>query len=111
VGNAHGKNLCCLAANMDSHEAVAVWQGLLVEEEGIFPWPGGIIDLNYGLCFAFSGCKPEEDVKIAREMRNHYVMLLDRIGQAMLLDARKRGEDDAEDPSDRFTRRLDLNAF
>lgn len=103
IANAHGKNLVCLHTGMDSHEAVRTWQGT-IDIEGAFPWGGAVIDTHYGVCIGVSGFREDEDLMVARAIRNFIVMHLDRAGQAWLDDARARGEDDAADPADRFTR-------
>lgn len=103
IQNAHGKNLVCLHTGMDSHEAVRTWQGT-IDIEGVFPWGGAVIDTHYGVCVGVSGFREDEDLMVARAIRNFIVMHLDRAGQAWLDDARARGADDAEDPADRFTR-------
>ncbi len=101
--NAHGKNIACLTAGMDSHEAVRLYQGALAEIEGIFPWGGGVIDSHYGVIVGVSGFKEDEDILLARTIRNFIVMWMDRHGQAYLDDARRRGEPDGETGRDRFT--------
>lgn len=108
--NAHGKNLVCLATGMDSHEAVRLYQGALRNVDGAFPWGGAIIDKAYGIIVGVSGFKEDEDILFARTIRNYLVMLMDREGQSVLDNARSGGEDDATDPSDRFTRRIDGEA-
>ncbi len=102
--NAHGKNLICLETGMDSHEAVRLWQGLVAQIEGAFPWGGAIIDLHYGLVIGTSGFKEDEDLLFSRTVRNRVVMMLDRAGAVHLDDARVRGEQEGEAGADRFTR-------
>lgn len=102
--NAHGKNLICLETGMDSHEAVRLWQGLVAQIEGAFPWGGAIIDLHYGLIIGTSGFKEDEDLLFSRTVRNRVVMMLDRAGTVHLDDARSRGEQEGEAGADRFTR-------
>lgn len=102
--NAHGKNLAAIAAGMDSHEAVRLWQGALSKIEGVFPWGGAVIDLHYGICVGVSGFAEDEDILFARTIRNYLVKLLDREGQTMLDDARERGQQEGDAAADRFTR-------
>lgn len=102
--NASSKNVICRETGMDSHEAVAVWQGLLAQLAGAYPSPGAIIDLAYGLIVGTSGFEGDEDLLFSRTIRNWLVMRLDRLGEAVLQDARVRGDQDGEAGADRFTR-------
>ncbi|MBI2798112.1 hypothetical protein HYX70_02290 [Candidatus Saccharibacteria bacterium] len=104
IANAKGKCEACFATGKDSHEAVRTWQGMLNGVDGIFPWGGAIIDTDYGICVGVSGFREDEDLMVARAIRNFIVMLLDRKGQNYIDETRARGKDDAPDPSDRFTR-------
>lgn len=104
IANARGKNLVCTSTGLDSHEAVRVWQGKLAMIDGVFPWGGAVIDEHYGLCIGFSGCKEDEDILIARDVRNWLIMHADRVGEALLKDARDRGEQEGRAGADRFTR-------
>lgn len=104
--NAHGKSLVCLNTGMDSHEAVRLHQGSLRNIDGAFPWGGAIID--HGIIVGVSGFKEDEDILLARTILNRLVMLLNREGEAILAEARERGEHwSGGDPSVddyRFTR-------
>lgn len=102
--NAHGKILACLVTGRDSHEAVRLYQGVLANYEGIFPWGGAVIDQAYGIVVGTSGGKEDEDILVSRTIRNFLVMHLDRLGQAQLDDAHTRGEQEGEAGADRFTR-------
>jgi hypothetical protein len=108
IDNAHGKNLICVATKMDSHEAVRLWQGLVRQIEGAFPWGGAVIDLHYGLIIGTSGFKEDEDILFSRAVRNFVVMHLDREGTGVLTDARDRGEQKGDAAADRFTRGIVL---
>lgn len=105
VDNADGKNIICLGTGLDSHEAVRLWQGLVRQLEGAFPWGGAVIDLHYGLIVGTSGFKEDEDILVSRTVRNRIVMLLDREGDHILNDARERGEQEGVAGADRFTKR------
>jgi hypothetical protein len=102
--NAHGKNLICLVTQMDSHEAVRLWPGLVSQITGAYPWGGAVIDLAYGLIIGTSGFKEDEDLLFSRTIRNYVVMLLDRGGDDVITDARQRGAQRGTDGIDRFTR-------
>ena len=106
VDNGQKKNLVSLETGMDSLVAVRLHPGLIVGLKTGFPWGGAVIDTVYGILVGPSGFREDEDVNFARTIRDRVVMLLNRQGQAMLDDARNRGKDDAEDPSDRFIRPL-----
>lgn len=108
IANASGKNLICLETNMDSHEAIATWPGLVRQIKGAFPWPGAVIDLHYGLCIGTSGFDGDEDLMFSRAIRNFIVMHLDREGKLVLDDAAARGELEGEAGADRFTRGMSL---
>lgn len=103
--NVDGKNLICLETKMDSHEAIRLWPGLVAHLDGAFPWEGAIIDPVYGLIIGTSGFKGDEDLLFSRTVRNRIAMLLDRLGDTVLGDARVRGEQLGEAGADRFTRR------
>ena len=104
VDNADGKNIVCLGTGLDSHEAVRLWQGLVRQLEGAFPWGGAVIDTDYGLIIGTSGFKEDEDILVSRTVRNWIVMMLDREGEDVLTDARDRGEQPNEAGADRFTK-------
>jgi len=106
ITNADGKNAICLETGMDSHEAVRVWQGLVSQIDGAFPWGGAIIDPNYGLIIGTSGFKEDEDIFVSRTARNRLVMMCDRGGDSVINDARERGEQPMPDGADRFTTAL-----
>ena len=89
LANAHGKNLICLETGMDSHEAVRLWQGLVKQIRGAFPWGGAVIDPAYGLIVGTSGFKEDEDILFSRTIRNRLVMLLDREGDDVIDDTRQ----------------------
>lgn len=102
--NAKGKNLICLATGMDSYEAVRTYPGLVARIEGAFPWGGAVIDTRYGIIVGVSGFKEDEDVLFARTILGRIVMLVNRAGNEVLIDARKRGEQAGQAGADRFTR-------
>lgn len=107
MDNAEGKIRICLKSGMDSHEAIRVWQGTLLDLENAFPWGGAVIDTHYGLIVGVSGFEEDEDILFARTIRNWVVKRMDRIGQARLEAARQRGElwsDDGSVDDYRFTR-------
>jgi hypothetical protein len=103
VENAHGKSVICLETGTDSHEAVRVWQGLVAELDGAYPWGGAVIDLHYGLVVSTSGFEEDEDILFSRTVRNFIVMWMDRDGQRQLDAARARGELPIPEGIDRFT--------
>ncbi len=102
--NAKGKNLICLATGLDSLVAVRTYPGLVAQIEGAFPWGGAVIDACYGIIVGVSGFKEDEDILFARTILNRVIMLLDRDGEAVLADARTRGEQTGQAGADRFTR-------
>jgi hypothetical protein len=101
--NAHRKNLISAETGLDSHEAVRLWQGLLVQLEGGYPYGGAIIDVRYGLLIGTSGFEEDEDILFSRTIRHRIAMLMDREGSAALIDARRRGQREGELGADRFT--------
>lgn len=102
--NAKGKNLICLATGMDSYEVVRTYPGLVARIEGAFPWGGAVIDTRYGIIVGVSGFKEDEDILFARTILGRVVMLVDRAGNEVLIDARKRGEQAGQAGADRFTK-------
>ncbi len=102
--NAKGKNLICLTTGLDSYEAVRMYPGLVTQIDGAFPWGGAVIDTRYGIIVGVSGFKEDEDILFAKTILNRLVMLLDRDGNDVLIDARKRGEQAGQAGADRFTR-------
>jgi len=101
--NAHRKNLISAETGMDSHEAVRLWPGLLVQLEGGYPYGGAVIDIPYGLLIGTSGFEEDEDLMFSRAIRNCIVMLMDREGNEQLIDARRRGQRAGELGAERFT--------
>lgn len=104
VENAGGKNKICIFTGIDSHEAVRLYQGLVGRIHGAFPWGGAIIDLVYGIIIGTSGFKEDEDILFSRTIRNRTVMQMDREGELVIMDARRRGDQEGEAAADRFTR-------
>ena len=86
--DAHGMNQVCLITGMDSHEAIATWQGLLIGRgDEICALGGAVIDVHYGLCVAVNGLRNElQCLFVARMIRNLIVMAFDMAGIVELQD-------------------------
>jgi hypothetical protein len=104
VQNADGKNEISRVTERDSHEAVRLYQGLVAQIAGGFPYGGAIFDPVYWLTIGTSGFKEDEDILFSRTVHNRLVLLLDRAGDKTIGDARTRGDRSGDAGADRMTR-------
>jgi hypothetical protein len=102
--NALGKAAVCKTTGLDSAEAVKLRPGVISRMEGAFPWGGAVVDHDYGLIVGTSGFKEDEDILFSKAILHFVVMMMDREGDAMLEEARTRGNQTSNAGADRFTR-------
>lgn len=100
LDNALGKALISAETGLDSHVAVRLHPGLVVNRGGLFPWGGAVIDSIYGIIVATSGFKEDEDQEFSRAVLERFKTLLNRQGVEQLAAAARRG---SEGGAERFT--------